>query len=389
MNHKEIKIGALYPLTGDNAAIGKSIHQALDFYIDLVNYSQDEIFPEFQSQGLKGLKIKLIWADTEGDPLVAVSKAKRLIRDEGVSSIIGSYQSNVTAAVSLQTEFMNIPYLSPDTDAQFLTQRGLKWFFRTGQTDVINTRNYFELLEGMGYHSSTAGALSENSSFGQDEVQAMLNLSYCYKFKATVLELYDPEFPVTARDILPIRSANPDFLFAAQFQDDIVETIKIMKEIDYHPQAIFYQTSTLTFDEVLKALGRNADYIFSASAWTDGLTEQRPLSAIVNSMFREKYGSSFNAVNARSFTGIYVLVDAISRAGTSDPSAIRKALIDTDIPGNKLILPWKGICFDKSGQNVLADSMLVQIFNEKPIIVWPESLAQTSAVLPVPRWSCR
>ena len=62
-------------------------------------------------------------------------------------------------------------------------------------------------------------------------------------------------------------------------------------------------------------------------------------SGEVNAMFKYSYGESFNAASARSFIGIYVLIDAIARAGSTDPQAIRKALIETDIPGYRLILP--------------------------------------------------
>ena len=43
------------------------------------------------------------------------------------------------------------------------------------------------------------------------------------------------------------------------------------------------------------------------------------------------------------------LADAINRAGSTEPEAIRKALVATNIPGNKLIMPWKGIKFDATG----------------------------------------
>jgi len=40
---------------------------------------------------------------------------------------------------------------------------------------------------------------------------------------------------------------------------------------------------------------------------------------------------------------------------SAGPQAIRKALIDTEIPGDRLIVLWKGVRFDKTGQNFLAD----------------------------------
>ena len=49
---------------------------------------------------------------------------------------------------------------------------------------------------------------------------------------------------------------------------------------------------------------------------------------------------------ARSFMAPFVLADAINRAKTTEPEAVVKALLETNIPGNQVIYPWKGIKFD-------------------------------------------
>ncbi|MDB5960833.1 MAG: branched-chain amino acid transporter substrate-binding protein, partial [Massilia sp.] len=89
------------------------------------------------------------------------------------------------------------------------------------------------------------------------------------------------------------------------------------------------------------------------------------------------------------FTGLLTLADAINRAGSTDPEAIRKALAATDIPGNKLIMPWKGIKFDAQGQNMYSAGILVQIIDGKYHTVWPFDIATTDVVWPMPKWNQR
>jgi branched-chain amino acid transport system substrate-binding protein len=101
-------------------------------------------------------------------------------------------------------------------------------------------------------------------------------------------------------------------------------------------------------------------------------------------MYKSRYGDNLNSVNALSYTGLYVLIDAIARAGCSSPIAIREALENTDIPGDRLILPWNGIRFNETDQNILADSMVVQVLNQTNKKVWPKELAETNVVLPYP-----
>lgn len=389
MKNDEIRIGALYPLSGANKYIGQSIYKALEFYANLVN-NQDKIPvpPNLVLPSLNGCKIKLIWADTEGDPIIAQAEAKKLIEAEGVTSLIGSYQSSVSAVVALQTETYKIPYLSPDTDAKMLTQRGFKWFFRTGPDDVVYTKCFFDMMNANGFGHSTVASFTENTLLGQDEAQAVINLSRWYRQHVSEVELYDINFPITPQKLLNLKYSNSDFIFTAQFDEDAVQTIKILKELNYYPMGIFDQDGTYNFANVLSALGKAADYVVSASPWAIGLTKIIPLAKEANSMFRTIYGEDFNSVNSASFTGLYVLIDAINRAGSKNPAAIRKALVETSIAGDRLIFPWKGIRFNCDGENIFAKSLLVQIFNEMPKIVWPKNLAETNIILPTPPW-CR
>ena len=47
----------------------------------------------------------------------------------------------------------------------------------------------------------------------------------------------------------------------------------------------------------------------------------------------------------RAFTDFMVLADAINRAGSIDSEKIRKALSETNMPSDRLIVPWRGITF--------------------------------------------
>ncbi len=85
---------------------------------------------------------------SEGDPAKARDEARRLISEEGVTALIGVFQSLGTNQVAYAAESMEIPFLNPDSSARVLTNedRGLQWFFRTCATDTEYTKLCFELL---------------------------------------------------------------------------------------------------------------------------------------------------------------------------------------------------------------------------------------------------
>ena len=83
----------------------------------------------------------------------------------------------------------------------------------------------------------------------------------------------------------------------------------------------------------------------------------------------------------------FVLADAINRAKSTQSEAVVKALLATNISGDQVIYPWKGIKFDpKSHQNIYATGTLVQIQEEQYNTVWPFESAAKDVVWPFPGW---
>lgn len=390
MCYEEIKIGALYPLTGDYAFVGNSIKKALDFYVYLVNNQNETCIPkELRMPKLGCRKIRLIWSDTRGDSDIALAEAKRLIECEGVTSIIGSYQSTVTSSVSLLTEVLKVPYVSPDADAGVLARRKLKYFFKVGTDDITYTNALFEMMWGNGIINYSLGSLAENSVLGQGDVQSLINLSNEYEYDISILELYSSENVDIKERLIQMKCYNPGIIFTGQLSKDAITTIKALKELNYYPKAIFDQTSDYASNEVLKATGADANYIVSAVPWAVGVTKKIPLAKVVNEMYKAIYNENLNCVNSESFTGIYVLIDAITRACANTPEAIRKALITTCISRERLIMPWIGVCFNENGRNVFASSIVVQILNGSLKIVWPRYFKEVKLVFPAPQWDSR
>ena len=107
----------------------------------------------------------------------------------------------------------------------------------------------------------------------------------------------------------------------------------------------------------------------------------------MNELFKKKYGIDMSENAARSFTAPFVLADAINRAKTTEAEAVVKALLSTNIPGDQVIYPWKGIQFDpQSHQNIHARGILVQIQNQNYVTVWPFESAAAPVIWPFPAW---
>jgi len=75
-----------------------------------------------------------------------------------------------------------------------------------------------------------------------------------------------------------------------------------------------------------------------------------------------------------------VLADAINRAGSTKPEDIRKALVATDIKGIDMIMPWRGVKFDATGQNTEGTPVIQQVKDGVYHTVWPFDLAAAEVV---------
>jgi branched-chain amino acid transport system substrate-binding protein len=90
---------------------------------------------------------------------------------------------------------------------------------------------------------------------------------------------------------------------------------------------------------------------------------------------------------ARQMQGFLVLVDAIDRAGSTEPAKIQAALKATDLKADQLMIGYKGVKFDDKGQNILASGRIIQLQDgENYVAVWPKDAADKAPALPYKGW---
>jgi branched-chain amino acid transport system substrate-binding protein len=82
-----------------------------------------------------------------------------------------------------------------------------------------------------------------------------------------------------------------------------------------------------------------------------------------------------------------VLADALQRAGSTDPDAIRVALTKTNIPGERTLMPWKNISFGPDGQNSGGAGIVEQVQDGVYQTVWPFDVAVKPVIWPMPPWN--
>ena len=148
-----VKIGAIYPFSGNAASAGNYIKAAMEFGVDLVNTGAPELagmIPLAKGGGLPGLggaKVTIEFADNQGTPAAGANQALRLITESKVHALIGAYQSGITVTASAMAEKHGIPFITPESVAADLTERGFKWFFRVTPVAASFAASYSAFLK--------------------------------------------------------------------------------------------------------------------------------------------------------------------------------------------------------------------------------------------------
>jgi branched-chain amino acid transport system substrate-binding protein len=385
----EVVIGVIYPLSGASAQIGVDAQKAFETAAELINKNYDFDLPLARGEGLSGLggaKVRLVFADHQADPQKGRAEAERLITQEKVCAIIGTYQSAVAVTVSQICERYQIPFISADNSSPSLHRRGLKFYFRAAPHDEMFSKamfDFFDAMKAKGQKIETLALFHEDTIFGTDSGNAQLKLAGDRGYKVVADIKYRANSPSLSAEVQQLKAANADVLMPSSYTTDGILLIKTMGELGYKANAIVAQDAGFSEKALYDAVGDKIPGVISRGSFSLDLAAKRPMVAKVNDMFKEKSGKDLNDFSSRQLMGLIVMADAINRAKSTDGDKIREALVLTDMPGEVTIMPWKRVKFDEMGQNNDADPVLLQYTGGKFVTIFPPQAAVAEATWPM------
>jgi branched-chain amino acid transport system substrate-binding protein len=386
----DILIGAVYPLSGNAAAIGHDAQAALETEAAIINGSENVPSMLFGAGGglpnLGGAHVKLVWADSQNNPQIARTEAERLITQGHVVAIIGSYTSATAVTISQICDRYQIPYISADNSSPSLNKQGLSWFFRPSPTDVGFTEAMFDFIAWAGKNGHPVGSVAiihENSVFGTDSGKLQAAMAEKAGIKVTADLAYQAATPSLSVEAQRLKAADADIVLPSSYTSDAILLMRSMHDAGYTPKAILAQDAGFIDPAFLKASGPLAEGVMSRSSFALDATPTRPAIAPVNKLYAARNdGKDLNDLTAREITALEVLADAIDRAKSTTNTALQTALKATDIPGNMTVMPWKGIKFDETGQNTEGNPVIQQWNGTMWHTVFPTDVATAQ-----PTWS--
>jgi branched-chain amino acid transport system substrate-binding protein len=390
---KTIKIGAIFPFSGNAASAGAFGKAAIETAVEIINSGNPALgnLPVTKNAGLKGLggaKVEVVFADNQGTPAAGQNQALRLITEEKVVALTGAYQSGITLTASAIAEKYGIPFVNGESVAANLTERGFKWFFRVTPVASDFAKIYLEFLKDMkagGQKVDNIAIVHENTEYGTSVASVITAL-----FKENGIPIaQDIAYSANSTDlqsqVLQLKDKKPDVVIMISYTSDAILYAKTFQALDYKPPMMIADNAGFSDPSTLKTVGKSIQGIFNRSSFAIGVAGTP--TYLINEIYKKKSGGyDMDDTVGRQMQGFFVLVDAIDRAGSTEPAKIQAALKATDLKPDQLIMGYKGVKFDEKGQNVLAAGLVIQLEGDNYIPVWPKQLAKKAPEFPYKGW---
>ena len=372
-----LRVGVLLPRSGYLGFIGQSGQKGAALAPEVI-------------EGMLGVDIELMNADTESSVDTARIRAERLIQ-EGAHVLVGAFDSGQSAAIAQVAEQRGVPYIVNIAAAPQITEQGYKFVFRNFQTAGDIVRNGLaligELFQATNSVPRSAVFMHVNDTFGQamaKGIGAFMPRLTQLPFKIVDTITYDPAAKDLTVELSKAKASNADFLLLVCRLNDAILLRREMVKQRWSPMGIVSPGSPGMYEEqYFKTLGKLSEYSISNVPWYN---PNAPLTRTVEKAFlkrnpREKL--VFHGLNVGfTFEAILVAADAFKRAKSTEPKTLADAIRQTNIT-SKMTLGGP-IKFNEKGQVEGIGSACVQNLDLIPKVVLPANAAEAKPVFPAP-----
>jgi branched-chain amino acid transport system substrate-binding protein len=352
-----VRIGVVQPLTGPVAYDGNIYVNTVKMLVDGMN----------AKGGVLGRRIELVVEDGACNPAQSVNAAEKLVVRDKVVALLGAFCSTSTAAVMEVAKKHKIPLITGISTAAQLTEQGNPYFFRAVATTPMLGEAFGGALPAA-VKAKRFAFLALNDDWGRSMVS-----SYPKAIQGAGGQIVATEYFLQSElqflsHITKIKASNPDAIILAANTQQAVGLTKQIRELGITAPLI--GEGSWSSDSYLKLAGPASDGVY-------GLVEYvYTIKSPANEAFVKEFRAKLNNENPSKFAGaahnaISIVVDAIRRAGVTDPEKIREALKKSDYNG--LV---GNIKFDDKNQAYGQTVYLALVKNGVPEVVTTAKIAK-------------
>jgi branched-chain amino acid transport system substrate-binding protein len=315
-----IKIGHFASLQGDIATFGQQTDKGIRLAVEEIN----------ASGGVLGKQIELITEDTRSTTQDAGLAAEKLIGKDRVAVLLGEVASSLSLIAAPIAEREQVPMVTPASTNPAVTvdENGVvrDYVFRVCFIDPFQGR----VMATFAYENLGArrvAILSDNANDYSVGLANNFREAFIGMGGEVVLETaYEAKQVDFRSQLTGIRNADVDVVYVPGYYTEVGLIAEQARDLGITEPLLGgdgWDSPELVkgkFAEALEGTYFSNHYsVEDTSASVRAFTEK----------YEETYGEQPGAMAALGYDAMYIVKDAIERAGTADPKAIRDALENT------------------------------------------------------------
>jgi branched-chain amino acid transport system substrate-binding protein len=377
LSQETIKLGAPLALTGPLADAGAKSKQGYDICVSAINAKGGV------DVGGKKMKLELVEYDYQSETNRAVQIVQRLINVDKVPFLLSPYGSGDTKATAVVAERYGVPMIAAAAATKSVFDQNFQNLF-----GVLFPNSMITEAE-VGYYKKkvpdlkSVAVLALNSLFPKAIAGDLVVSAKAQGIDVVFNQVYSPDTSDFSNVLTQIKSLNPDWIYATGYTQDLIQIRRQMADLGINVKVLTMTAgpSYPEFKENVKALAEN---VSTNSWWHQNANYEDAYlfgsSQKYNQAFNERYKRDATYLEAAATASCQTLALAIEEAKSTSADAVRKVLHEKTF--NTFYGP---IHYGKTGHNDVNAALVMQIQNDKLVVLAPENLKQGELQVGVPK----
>jgi branched-chain amino acid transport system substrate-binding protein len=316
-----VKIGHVAPLTGEIAHLGKDNENGARLAVDEINDAGGI------KVGDKTVKLELVAEDDKADPKEGTLAAQKLV-DAGVVAVVGHLNSGTSIPASKIYSDANITQISPSATNPKYTEQGFKTTFRV----VANDNQQGAVLADYAadqMKAKTIAIVDDRTAYGQGLADVVERVAKEKGLNVVAREFTNDKATDFNAILTKIRSKKPDVIMYGGMDATAGPMAKQMKQLGMKTKLL--AGDGVCSPEFIKLAGDAADLLTCSMAGE--AVEKLAKGEDFKAKYKAKFNEDVQVYSPYSYDAVYVIADAMKRAGKTDRASITAAMPDTNYNG--------------------------------------------------------
>jgi branched-chain amino acid transport system substrate-binding protein len=371
---KPLVIGISLPLTGDFSQPGTEARRGYEVWADQMN----------KAGGLLGRPVQLKIVDDASSQDTVVSDYTKLITQDKVDLVLGTFSSLLNYAASAVAEKNNMVFVEPAGGAPNMFTRGFKYLFFAQQATAPHQADVFvDWIKSLpaDQRPKTAAYPTQDDPFTKPVIESMQKQLEALGVQTVYSSTYPPDTTNFQSIASQMAAKRPDLIAQGAVFEDGVGLVRSLKQLQYSPKMLFQTSAPSNAGQYSSGVGEaSTEGVFYTVSWhPDAKTPRNP-------DFVSGYKAMFQNADpaedaADAYAAAEVLQEAVTKVGAIDQAKIRDWLHANSVQTILGPLSWEATGEPKG------EFLLGQWQSGKPQIVAPAAAATSDTIVnPKPDW---